>query len=159
VNSTTDPHPNYKLIESFYKAFTRRDFETMNKVYDPEYASFNDPVFQNLDAREVRKMWKMLCLRGKDLAITYRVLTADDHAGKAHWEAHYTFSGTGKKVINRIESRFTFEKGLIRDQRDEFDFYDWAKQAFGLTGRLFGWTSWFKTKVRTRAKSALDQFN
>lgn len=131
----------------------------MNKAYDPDQAHFYDPVFQNLNAKEVRKMWKMLCLRGKDLSITHQVLAADDHTGKARWEAKYTFSGTGKKVLNRIQSEFAFKNGLIADHRDNFDLYAWSRQAFGLTGLLLGWTSWFKNKVRKKAKSSLLQFN
>jgi len=35
VLTSSDTHPNHKLLESFYEAFSRRDFETMNKIYDP----------------------------------------------------------------------------------------------------------------------------
>jgi len=131
----------------------------MNKIYDPENAFFYDPVFQNLNARDVRKMWKMLCIRGKDLTISYQVLSADDHSGKARWDAHYTFSGTGKKVVNRVKSDFVFKNGLVTNQKDEFDLYGWCKQAFGIIGWCLGWTSWFKSKLRDRAKLSLDQFN
>lgn len=158
MNSVIDIHPNYKLLESFYQAFANRDHEKMNEAYNPESTSFYDPVFQDLNATEVRKMWKMLCLRGKDLMITYQILEADEYKGKANWQAHYTFSGTGKKVLNKIQSSFTFKDGRILTHRDEFDLYAWAKQAFGLTGTVLGWTSWFQNKVRHRAKTSLEQF-
>jgi hypothetical protein len=158
VPTSSDTHPNRLLLVAFYEAFSKRDFDTMNKIYNPEHAVFYDPVFQHLNARDVRKMWKMLCLRGKDLTIKYQVISADDETGKAHWDAYYTFSGTGKKVINQVNSAFVFKDGLVVNHKDEFDLYGWCKQAFGLIGWLLGWTTWFKSKIRQRAKSSLDQF-
>lgn len=34
-----------------------------------EKATFNDPVFQNLNATQVRAMWEMFCVKSKDLKI------------------------------------------------------------------------------------------
>jgi len=157
VPTSSETHPNRLRLEAFYEAFSKRDFDTMNKIYASD-AVFYDPVFQHLNALDVRKMWKMLCLRGKDLTVKYQVISADDHIGKAQWDAYYTFSGTGKKVVNRVKSEFVFKDGLVVNHRDAFDLYGWCKQAFGLVGWLLGWTPWFKSKIRQRAKSSLDQF-
>lgn len=158
VPASSETHPNHLQLDAFYEAFNKRDFETMNKIYDTENAVFYDPVFQHLNARDVRKMWKMLCTRGKDLTLKSQVISADDHTGKAQWDAYYTFSGTGKKVINRVKSQFVFKDGQVINHKDEFDLYGWCRQAFGLAGWLLGWTPWFKSKIRQRAKSSLDQF-
>lgn len=129
----------------------------MNQLYH-EKATFSDPVFKDLPPGEVKKMWRMLCSRGKDLVINFRVIEADDYQGKAEWTARYTFSGTRKKVVNHIRSRFDFVDGKVMAQEDHFDFYAWARQAFGLKGLLFGWMPWFKQKVRDGAKSGLDRY-
>ena len=51
----------------------------------------------------------------------------------------YTFSDTGRRVVNRIESVFRFQEGLIVAQRDFCDPLDWARQAFGgLKGEVVG---------------------
>ena len=53
----------------------------------------------------------------------------------AHWEAHYLFSATGRKVLNRIDAEFEFDHaGLIVRHRDRFDFWAWSRQALGLPG-------------------------
>lgn len=153
----TTHHPNHLKLEAFYKAFSLKDAESMNQLYH-EKATFSDPVFKDLPPGEVKKMWRMLCSRGKDLAVDFRVIEADDHQGKAEWTARYTFSGTGKKVVNHIRSRFDFVDGKVMAQEDHFDFYAWARQAFGLKGLLFGWMPWFKQKVRDGAKSGLDRY-
>ena len=130
----------------------------MNHLYH-EQAIFSDPVFKDLPPGEVKKMWHMLCSRGKDLTIDFRVIEADEHKGKAHWTARYTFSGTGKKVVNPILSRFDFVDGRVIAQQDDFNFYAWSRQAFGLKGLLFGWMPWFKQKVRLGAMTGLNRYH
>jgi hypothetical protein len=76
----------------------------------------------------------------------------------AHWEARYTFTRTGRSVLNRIEATFTLEDGLIRNHRDRFSFWAWARQAFGPAGLLLGWTPWFQAKVRAEALRALAAY-
>ena len=79
-------HPNAVLIGRFYDALGRRDAATMVACYAPD-ATFSDPVFRDLDAAGVAAMWRMLCARGKDLAVVASDIEADDAAGRAHWIA------------------------------------------------------------------------
>ena len=62
-------------------------------------------------------MWRMLCARGKDLAVDASAIAADDATGRAHWVATYTYSATGRRVVNRIDARFAFRDGLHREAR------------------------------------------
>jgi hypothetical protein len=149
--------PNEALLHHFYKSFQKRDFTGMQSCYADE-AHFSDPVFQNLNAAELKAMWEMLCLRGKDLQLSYNIITANESEGAAFWTAHYTFSQTGKKVINRITSRFQFSAGKIKNQVDDFSFYKWARQALGTPGLLLGWTPFLKNKVRKSAMISLHKF-
>jgi ketosteroid isomerase-like protein len=149
-------HANEKLITSFYEAFARRDGAAMGQLYADD-ARFEDPVFQKLDAREARAMWAMLTGRSKDLEIKLVSATAGPDAGKAHWEAFYTFS-TGRRVHNVIHATFRFAGGRIVAHEDVFDFYAWLRQALGPTGLLLGWTPFLKAKVRKRARAGLDDY-
>ena len=72
--------------------------------------------------------------------------------------AHYLFSATGRKVVNRVRAEMLFSGNLIRDHKDTFDFHTWAKQALGLTGLLLGWTSFLQRKVQKTAAAGLAQF-
>lgn len=150
-------HFNEALIKSFYTAFQQRDFKTMQNCYSDE-AVFSDPVFTNLNAQEVKAMWEMLCTKGKDLKLTFSNITANDIEGSANWEATYTFTATGKKVVNRIHSKFVFKDRRIASHVDTFDFYKWARQALGLKGWLLGWTPFMQNKVQSVAKSNLKRF-
>lgn len=150
-------HPNAALIQSFYEAFQRRDGAAMSAAYHPQ-ASFSDPVFPNLNGAEVGGMWRMLCGRATDLKIEFSGIEADDKVGKAHWEAYYTFSATGRMVHNIIDASFTFEGGQIIKHVDDFDFWRWSRQALGASGVLLGWSSIVRDKVRSQADRGLRKF-
>ncbi len=149
-------HSNVQLVESFYAAFQRRDSTAMGACYAPT-ASFRDPVFI-LAGWRVRAMWRLLCERGVDLRIEVRNIQADDTRGSAHWEAWYTFRGTGRRVHNVIEASFVFSGGRIVEHRDRFDLHRWASQALGLKGRLFGWAPPVQRAIRSQAARALEDF-
>src|SRR5688572_8479639 len=110
-------HPNEQLITNLYNAFQRRDGEAMAACYHPD-ATFSDPVFTDLRGAEPGNMWRMLCERGKDLQVTFRDVKADDTNGSAHWEATYSFSRSGRKVHNIIDSTFKFKDGKIIEHKD-----------------------------------------
>jgi ketosteroid isomerase-like protein len=151
------PHANEELIHRFYAAFARRDAAGMGACYAPD-VHFRDPAFGDLQGDRARGMWRMLCERGTDLKIEHSQVKADDTTGSAHWEAWYTFSGTGKKVHNVIDARFRFADGKIVDHVDTFSFPRWSRQALGVTGLLLGWTPLLQRKVQTMALRGLDKF-
>jgi ketosteroid isomerase-like protein len=148
---------NEALIHRFYTAFQQRDFATMQSCY-AENATFNDPAFVNLNAAEVRAMWKMLLTRGKDLQLEYKNVTANDTEGSAEWVATYTFSQTKRKVTNHIKANFIFENGKIVQHKDDFNFYTWSRQALGLPGFLLGHTAFLRKKVQSGARKSLLDF-
>jgi ketosteroid isomerase-like protein len=149
--------PNEALITRFYTALQQKDFATMGACYHDE-ATFKDAAFDLQTADEVRSMWKMLCLRGKDMRVEFRDVKASGDQVTAHWDAYYTFSKTGRKVHNSIDAAFSFKDGLIIEHRDQFDFYRWSKQALGTPALLLGWTGFFHKKVRATAMEGLREF-
>lgn len=150
-------HPHAKLLTDFYTAFQRRDSEAMGACYHAE-VEFSDPVFRGLRGGRARAMWRMLCERGKDLELTFSDVQADERTGRAYWEARYTFSATGRKVLNRIHAEFEFRDGLILRHTDRFDLWRWTRQALGPTGVLLGWTPLVQGKVRAQAAASLDKY-
>lgn len=149
--------PNEQLIQTFYKAFQEKDYKTMQHCYGEE-ATFTDPVFVNLNATQVRAMWEMFCVNGKNLSIEFKNIKADETTGSAEWIANYTFTKTGKKVTNHIYSNFTFKEGKINTHIDKFNFYKWSSQALGLPGLLLGWTGFIKRKIKQGGIKSLNQY-
>jgi ketosteroid isomerase-like protein len=145
---------NQQLINRFYTAFQQLDHATMQDCYHDE-AVFFDPVFQDLNAYEVRQMWEMLCKQSKDLSLQFSEVQADDEYGTCKWTATYTFSKSRRKVVNKIKAHFKFHEGKIVEHTDDFDLRNWSRQALGLPGWLFGWSEFFQRKIRASAQDKL----
>lgn len=148
---------NQSRIEQFYQAFQQRDYRSMAVAYHPE-ATFRDGAFDLQNGQEIAAMWHMLCSTGRDLQVEYRDVRADDRQGSAHWDARYTFSRTGRKVLNQIDSAFEFQDGKIIRQVDTFSFWRWSRQSLGAIGWLLGWTPFLQNKIRATAMSGLRKF-
>ena len=150
-------HPNEQLIRDFYAAFAKRDAAGMAACYHRDIA-FSDPAFTMLRGNEATAMWAMLCARGKDLEIILGDVAGDAEGGRAHWEAKYTFSQTGRLVHNKIDAVFAFRDGKIIRHVDSFGFWRWSSQALGGIGILFGWFGPLKAMVRKKAAKSLQDY-
>ena len=149
---------NRQLIERFYAAFDRRDGDAMAACYAVD-ARFSDPVFPGLTGAEPGAMWRMLTSRSDDLRVELLEHDADElGGGRARWRATYTFTQTGRPVVNDVQARFKFEDGLIGEHIDEFGFWRWSRQALGAPGVLLGWTPLLRRATQRRARASLDEF-
>jgi ketosteroid isomerase-like protein len=145
-----------ELIERFYAAFDRRDGDAMAACYAPG-ATFRDPVFGELDAAQAGAMWQMLTGRAEDLRVELVEADADAERGSARWIARYTFTQTGRPVVNDVRAKFRFADGLFAEHRDEFNFWRWSRQAIGTRGTLLGWTPQMRLAVHRQARAGLDR--
>ena len=156
-------HPNQTMLNNFYAAFAKLDADTMAACYAPD-AVFDDEVFSLRGHEQVGGMWRMLCdatrAKGRDVwKLEYSNIEADARTGKAHWEAHYRFSATGRMVHNVIDGVFEFnDQGLISRHRDRFNFWSWSHQALGRPGLLLGWTPFLRNKVKGTAAANLKKY-
>jgi ketosteroid isomerase-like protein len=150
-------HPNEALLHRFYTAFQTCDTAGMQVCYHPDVV-FSDPAFGELRGGDVGAMWTMLCTRAKDLEIAFSGVSADAESGKAHWDARYTFTQTGRRVHNAIDASFRFRDGLIVRHDDRFPFWRWARQALGPAGLVLGWTPLLQAKVRKNARAGLAAY-
>lgn len=148
---------NVQVIERFYRAFDEGDGDAMAACYAPD-VRFSDPVFPDLRGERAGAMWRMLTSTPGDLRVELLERDADGDRGSAHWRAHYTFTQTGRPVVNDIRASFRFRDGLIAEHRDEFGFHRWARQALGPVGLLLGWTPLVRSKVRRMAAGRLEEF-
>jgi hypothetical protein len=154
-------HPNAKLIERLYRALDRHDSETMAACYHPK-ARFRDIAFALDRQTDIADMWRMICTT--DISAKFEIVSADEQSGAAKLVDEYTFSDTHRRVRNVIESRFTFQGGLIYTHEDTCDPKAWAAAALGgVTGFLAGrsrfmraFAAWMKLRRfrRQMAKAA-----
>ena len=151
-------NPNEKLIETFYTAFKNSDPAGMAACYHDD-VQFSDPVFPDLKGNRARAMWALLGQRKADPNDRwFSGIEADDHHGRAHWEARYRFPTNGRSVHNKIDAEFEFNDGRIIRHTDRFNFWKWSRMALGTPGLLLGWTPLLKNAVRKQLAKTLDQF-
>jgi ketosteroid isomerase-like protein len=150
-------HPNASLIEEFYQAFQQLDAERMAQCYADD-VRFSDPAFPALQGREASDMWRMLAARARDFSLQFDSVQADESRGSAHWIATYTFTQTGRTVVNEIRASFEFQDGKIVRHTDRFDLWKWSRQALGIKGWLLGWTPFLQRAVQTQAAKGLAHY-
>lgn len=146
------------VIEKFYSSFQKLDAAGMNACYTKDI-SFYDPVFELLQGDAVRAMWEMLCENAKDFTLSFtNIVDLGEDYYTCDWTATYTFSKTGRQVINKVKAHFKIEQGMIMEHSDAFSLHAWSKQALGFSGYLFGWNSYYRRKIKNAAKKNLLNF-
>ena len=147
---------NAELIRGLYEALDRHDGEAMAQMYDPD-GRFSDPAFGELTGAEAGDMWRMLTGRAEDLSVELVEHSAEGDEGTALWIARYTFTRTGRPVLNEVRARFRFRDGLILEHRDSFPFWAWARQALGPAGLVLGVPP-LNLLIRRQARADLSKF-
>jgi len=127
-------HANAALLDKLFTALRAHKHETMATCYASD-AQFHDIAFDREGVEEIHQMWRMICRDETDIKVEFEILEADDRVGRARLFEKYQFGASrrdnekGVPVVNRIESRFEFEDGLIKRQDDDCDPKEWARQA------------------------------
>jgi ketosteroid isomerase-like protein len=137
-------HPNAQLLQRLYSSLGRHDHQAMTDCYHPD-ATFHDIAFDLQGKDQIGSMWRLIC--SGDIRTTFEIVKVDDCEGIVTLVDEYTFSETGRRVRNPIESRFGFRDGLIAGHRDSCDPRAWAAVAIGglvgfLAGRLRFLRAW-----------------
>ena len=147
-----------EVINRFYTAFQQKDYKGMNACYSDDIV-FSDPAFGLLRGDEAKFMWEMLCKNAKDFSLTFSdIELLDEEYATCKWTATYTFSQTGRKVVNRIKAFMKLKDGKIIEHSDAFPLSKWAAQALGWKGQFFGWMGWMKRAIQKKARKNLVAF-
>ena len=146
---------NEQLICNFYTAFKSLDAAGMNACYSNEIVFF-DPVFELLQANQAKAMWRMLCKNAKDFSLNYdNIKDMGDDYYTCDWVASYTFSQTGRRVVNNVKAHMKMHDGKIVEHSDGFSLHKWSSQALGFSGWLLGWNSFFQRKIKNASRKKL----
>ena len=142
-------HNRAKLVEQLYSSLNRHDYRAMATCYHPA-AGFRDIAFDLKGRDQIRAMWQMIC--NGHIHSAFEIVRADEATAVAKLVDEYTFTDTGRRVRNQIESRFRFQDGLIIDHRDSCDARVWATAAVGGIGGFLAGRLRFVRAWKARAK-------
>ncbi len=149
---------NEELVAAFYTSFKNLDAGGMNACYSDDVV-FYDPVFELLQAPAAKAMWRMLCANARDFHLTFsNIKDLGEDYYTCDWIATYTFSKTGRKVVNKVKAHMKIVDGKIIEHSDGFSLHEWSKQALGFSGWLLGWNSFYQRKIKNSAKQSLLRF-
>ncbi|MFT3981004.1 MAG: nuclear transport factor 2 family protein [Ferruginibacter sp.] len=149
---------NEQLIHDFYTAFRQKNAAGMNTCYSDDIV-FYDPVFELLENGRAKDMWEMLCANAKDLDIQFsNIKDLGDDYYTCDWVASYTFSQTGRKVVNKVRANMKLKDGRIIEHSDAFSLHKWAAQALGFSGWLLGWNRFYQQQIKNKAKRNLMRY-
>jgi hypothetical protein len=140
---------NAAVLERLFNGLNRHDHETMARCYHSE-AIFKDIAFELRGQKQIHAMWHMICER--DIRVTFELINVDGDIGRAKVVDDYTFSSTGRRVHNVIESRFCFQNGVIIKHDDVCDARVWAAMALGDVSGFLAGRCRFLRSVKARAK-------
>ncbi|MGB0885830.1 MAG: nuclear transport factor 2 family protein [Chitinophagales bacterium] len=148
---------NETIVKNFFEAFQKLDSKTMNSFL-AKNISFDDPAFGKLNGDEVKYMWQFLTKNAKNFSLEFEIISTTKNKLEAKWTAHYTFSATGNKVVNHVNSSFTIKNDKITNHKDEFDLKKWAKQALGKAIGIFGPSFLLKKGIQAQSKQLLKKY-
>jgi ketosteroid isomerase-like protein len=149
---------NETIVANFYTAFANKDYTAMANCYADDIIFF-DPIFGLLKGIEAKKMWEMLCKSAKDFSLTFNdIKKLDEEYYTCDWVATYTFSKTGRTVVNKIRANMKLAHGKIIEHSDAFSLHKWSAQALGFSGWLLGWNRFFQQKIKNTARRNLLLF-
>lgn len=146
------------LIQTFYNAFIAGDARGMTACYHDDI-TFTDPAFGTLKGARAKAMWHMLIDRANGQnKVTYSGITITQEVVFAEWTAAYKYGVKKRPVVNHVKATFTFKDGKIYTHRDDFNMYQWSKQALGLPGYLLGWTPFMRAKIQEKTNTLLNSY-
>ena len=123
----------HSLLQQLYTGLDQHNHKAMDACYHPN-ATFRDIAFDLNGKKQIHAMWHMIC--DGDIRATFNIVQADEQNGTVNLVDDYTFSSTGRRVHNVIDSRLRFRDGLIIEHHDSCDPRVWAEMALGGAG---GW--------------------
>jgi|SRR5215831_4025058 len=145
-------HNNALLLQRLFSSLNDHNHAAMAECYHSN-ATFTDIAFDLRGKEQIHAMWHMICQPGdhtSDIRAMFHVIHADDRSGWVNLIDEYTFSETGHKVTNVIDSYFRFEDNLIIEQHDFCDPRAWAAMAVGGVRGFFAAQSHFLRGFKAR---------
>lgn len=149
---------NKELIEKFYQAFQKRDFDTMRNCYAEGIVYF-DPLYSILSDEAVMMMWKQRYAGAESIQINFGdINTEDGEYYTSLYTVTYIFTQTGKPVNLSVKAYMRIIGDKITEHSDAFSVHKWAGMAYGLPGRLFGWNRLYQHTLKKNARKNLLEF-
>ena len=143
------------VVDRLFEALRRADASVIDACYHPQI-SYSDSVFEDLRGARVALRWRMLLQQADGFSLEHGLVFADERKAQVQWTADYRLRG--KRIRVPILSTLAIWDDLIVRQVDEYNFWQYSRQAQGIPGLLLGGLEPFQKIVRRRARRDLERF-
>ena len=137
-----------KLIDSFFIAFSERDFNTMKSLVKSSIVYY-DPLYGYLNDEDVFLMWESRYSKN-DFRLNYHDIKDE---GDGYFTGKIEVIYFHKKII-----RQQIENGFIAEYSHGFSVHQLCKQEYGLFGNLLGWNRLIQHRIKNDARRELLAF-
>ncbi len=127
----------------------------MSKCLHPQ-VSYSDPLFTDLRGVRVGLRWQWLLHHATDFKLQHQIIFWDERKAQVKSDISYTWL-EDRPVHHQVLSTLTVWDDLIVRQVDEYPFWPYARQAYGVAGRLLGGIPWVQSVVQRRAMQAVEE--
>jgi len=143
-----------KLIDSFFIAFSERDFNTMKSLAKSSIIYY-DPLYGYLNDEDVFLMWESRYSK-KDFKLNYQDIKDE---GDGYFTVKIEVIYFHKKIIRQqMKAYFKIENGFIAEYSHGFSVHQLCKQEYGLFGNLLGWNRLIQHRIKNDARRELLAF-
>ncbi|MBO9619550.1 MAG: nuclear transport factor 2 family protein [Niabella sp.] len=150
---------NIEVITAFFEAFERLDYGQMNDLYVDDII-YSDPLFGLLQGPAVKDRWELICTSVKDFHLTiFKTEAIDGEYATCSWQVDYFSVRLHKQIVFSAKTFMKIVDGAITEHSEGYNLTQWIGKAYGLKGRLFGWTNFMKRKVQKEQLQALERFS
>ncbi len=149
---------NKELVYRFYEAFGKGAYQQMMDCYDEDII-YNDPLVGMIERGKARAYWKMICTNAQDISLSsseFEELDAEYITCK--YQVRYFFPPTGKQVQYSAKAFMRIRDEKIIEHSDGYRLSSFIGNAYGITGKLFGWTGYMKKKIQYRYHQLLEEY-
>ena len=144
-------HDHTQLIDSFFNAFSQRDYNTMKSLAKSTLVYY-DPLYGYLNDGDVFLMWESRYGQ-KDFSLTYTCIKDE---GDGYFTVKIEVVYFNKKTITQqIKAFIRVENDLISECSHAFSVHQLCKQEYGLLGHLLGWNRLIQQRIKNDARREL----
>lgn len=155
MDASSSAGSSVPVVDRFFEALRRADDAVINACYHPQI-SYSDPLFEDLRGARVALRWRLLLREAQSFSLEHELVFADERKVQVQWTVDYALKG--KKIRLPILSTLAIWDNLIVRQVDEYEFWQYSRQAQGFAGLLLGGIEPFQQLVKRRARSDLERF-
>jgi hypothetical protein len=142
---------NLKIIETFFSAFSKRDFDTMKSLCKSSIIYY-DPLYGFLYDGDLFLMWEERYHNNHFNFTSNEIKDEGDGYYTIKIQIEYFYE---KKLQQHLKAFIRIENGFISEYSHGFSVHELCKQIYGIVGRLLGWNRLFQQRLKNDARRRL----